>query len=117
MKPPLALPPPLPLPLSPLPLPALFASLNAALASSAFFRFASFCRASLSSLLLLTALGAGTIGFLPREAEGAGEADAPPRRTEATRLIAAGAGAGVASVIEADAVGSGAMFATGAVVI
>jgi hypothetical protein len=70
-------------------------------------------------LLLLTAFGAGTIGFLPREAEGAGEADAdaPPRRTEATRLIAAGAGAGAVSVVEVDAVGSEAMFATGAVVI
>lgn len=80
-------------------------------------RLTSFCRASLSSLLLLTALGAGTTGFLPREDDGAGEADAPPRRTEATRLIAAGAGVGMTSVVEVDVVGSVAMFATGAVVI
>lgn len=69
-------------------------------------------------MLLRTAFGAGTIGFLPREDDGAGEADAPPRRTEATRLIGADAGAaGVASAVEDDAVGSGAMFATGAGVI
>jgi hypothetical protein len=68
-------------------------------------------------LLLLTALGAGTIGFLPREDEGAGEADAPPRRTEATRLIAGGADVGAGSVVEVDVVGSAAIFATGAVVI
>lgn len=40
-------------------------------------------------------------GFLPRDDEGAGDADAPPRRTEATRAIE---GVGAAVVVEGVAV-------------
>ena len=94
------------------------ASLSAALASSAFLAFTSLAMASLSSLLLLTAFGAGTTGFFPRDAEGAGEAEAPPRRTEATRLIGAAVGAaGTGAGVEEEAEASGAIFATGAAVI
>lgn len=72
--------------------------------------------AARSSLLLRTAFGAGTTGLFPR-VEGAGDADAPPRRTEATREIegpAAGvtldAPLGAAGFVE----GAGVICATGA---